>query len=295
MGKKMGRDDTPRRLLTHRFLSEALPFNIHPHTLDMPFELHWHEFFEMTYVWEGQGVNRINGLECPLEPGALFLLTPSDFHEIFGNERTPLQMVNVHFTERMIGEEVLNLIFQTTGSRRDGSRQFTLEPPLRQRIEDEIGVLLREFQRKEDGFASFLRATLERILLELLRLMRRHVRYPERNPFTGYKPAIRQALLFIHTHFRQPMSLESAAKEAGLTPAYFSTSFHHSTGIPFQKYIQELRLEFARSLLHGTSVSVTEICHGAGFSTLTHFEKIFKEKYGVSPKQYQQRSTQRSL
>jgi AraC-like DNA-binding protein len=179
----------------------------------------------------------------------------------------------------MIGEEVFHLIFQTTGGRNHGNRQIRLEPPLRDQIERDIEVLLREAAEVEEGYASFLRATLERILLELLRMLRRHGRFAANDPFTGYKPSIRQALLYIHNHFRQPLSLEEAAGEAGLSPAYFSACFHESTGIPFQKYIRDLRLEFARSLLAGTSVSVTEICHGSG-------EKVFKEKYGHSPKRY---------
>jgi AraC-like DNA-binding protein len=57
--------------------------------------------------------------------------------------------------------------------------------------------------------------------------------------------------------------------------------------VPFQSYIQELRLSFAKSLLGSAHISVTEACHAAGFNTLTHFEKAFKRKYGKTPRFFQ--------
>lgn len=49
---------------------------IHPGTIP----LHWHEFYELSYVVSGKGEHRLNGSSYPLSSGTIFLLTPADFH-----------------------------------------------------------------------------------------------------------------------------------------------------------------------------------------------------------------------
>ncbi|WJH33318.1 helix-turn-helix domain-containing protein [Paenibacillus sp. CC-CFT747] len=61
--------------------------------------------------------------------------------------------------------------------------------------------------------------------------------------------------------------------------------------MPFQAYLQHLRLTFAVSLLSASRLTITEVCHISGFQTLTHFERVFKSRYGVSPRRYQKRRT----
>jgi AraC-like DNA-binding protein len=84
--------------------------------------------------------------------------------------------------------------------------------------------------------------------------------------------------------------LEDASKQARLAPNYFSDVFRRATGISFQHYLQELRISFARSLLRASSLPVTDICYASGFRTLTHFERVFKQKYGLTPRAYRQES-----
>ena len=74
-----------------------------------------------------------------------------------------------------------------------------------------------------------------------------------------------------------------------------SKNFRHAvkknkkeTGVEFQKYIQELRLDFAMNLLKLSKLSVTEACFESGFNTLPHFSQTFKKKFGMSPETIKQ-------
>jgi AraC-like DNA-binding protein len=95
--------------------------------------------------------------------------------------------------------------------------------------------------------------------------------------------ALRGAVRHVDRHFREPLTLSSVAAEAHLSPNYFSERFRQLTGTAFQLYLQERRLRFARSLLAATSLSVTEVCHAAGFGSLSHFGRAYRRRYGVSP------------
>jgi AraC family transcriptional regulator, exoenzyme S synthesis regulatory protein ExsA len=55
------------------------------------------------------------------------------------------------------------------------------------------------------------------------------------------------------------------------------------------KWLTQKRLEHARSLLETSRKSVGEVAFNSGFENLSHFSRIFKEKYGVSPLQHQNR------
>jgi AraC-like DNA-binding protein len=90
-------------------------------------------------------------------------------------------------------------------------------------------------------------------------------------------------VLYVDRHFREPISLAAAAARAHLSPNYFSERFRDFTGQPFQVYLQERRLRVARSLLASTKLSVTEVCHAAGFNSLSHFGRAFRRRYGVPP------------
>ena len=49
------------------------------------------------------------------------------------------------------------------------------------------------------------------------------------------------------------------------------------------KWIINRRLEAAYNLIRQGGANITEICYQVGFKNLSHFSKIFKEKYGVAP------------
>jgi AraC-like DNA-binding protein len=55
--------------------------------------------------------------------------------------------------------------------------------------------------------------------------------------------------------------------------------------MPFGAYLQDVRLRFALSVLQSSSVSITEACYISGFSNLSHFTRVFKKKFGYSPRE----------
>jgi AraC-like DNA-binding protein len=99
----------------------------------------------------------------------------------------------------------------------------------------------------------------------------------------GADAAMRQAVLYVDRHFREPLTLAEVAAQAHLSPNYCSQRFREVAGTSFQAYLQERRLRFARSLLEATGLAVTEVCHAAGFGDLSHFGRVYRRRYGVPP------------
>ncbi|WP_186445702.1 AraC family transcriptional regulator [Paenibacillus cremeus] len=277
----------PRRLTNDQFLSPSAPFHIYHQLVRERWELHWHEFYELCFVIGGSGTNILNGEPHRLAPGSMFLLTPADFHEIYPDDGGRIELFNVVFKEGCVDEAIHELLFRDLAE-----LAVRFEAEQASGMEAEFRRIWKEAMEPRTGGAMVVRGTLERILIELVRECERQTlefRKLGESGSTLY-PTVHRALVYMHHHFRSPLTLEDAAGQAQLHPNYFSECFRKMTGHSFQQYLLDLRLTFARSLLTASDLPVTEICHASGFNTLTHFERVFKRRFGQSPRHYMRKS-----
>lgn len=102
---------------------------------------------------------------------------------------------------------------------------------------------------------------------------------------------LRRALAFIRENFTDSdLCLDDVARHAYLSRYHFSRVFKARTGTGFIGHVTELRLENASTLLLTTDMSVTSICHAVGYRDLSHFERVFRKRYGVTPSTYRTRA-----
>jgi AraC-like DNA-binding protein len=87
-------------------------------------------------------------------------------------------------------------------------------------------------------------------------------------------------------NFQHDLSMEDFAKLCGRSLSSFKRDvkafFNETPG----NFLKNKRLEFAKSLLKSSDLSVNEVCYECGFKNPSHFNKIFKAKYQLPPKQY---------
>lgn len=94
----------------------------------------------------------------------------------------------------------------------------------------------------------------------------------------------------INERFSDPrFSLSALADEIGYDPKYLSSLFKKKKGIPFTRYLRDLRIRHAVFLMEQGVLSVKNIAILSGFGDALYFSKIFKETMGVSPKSYLER------
>jgi AraC-like DNA-binding protein len=89
-------------------------------------------------------------------------------------------------------------------------------------------------------------------------------------------------------HYAEPLSLESVARQAGYSRFHFLRAFRKAYGETPRAYLTRRRIERARDLLRSANLTVTEICHMVGFSSLGSFSDRFTEVVGCSPSQYRE-------
>ena len=99
-------------------------------------------------------------------------------------------------------------------------------------------------------------------------------------------PVIKKVCDYIDNNLSKDISLEESADFAGVSSFYLSKLFKEEKGETFINFLSDKRLEKARQLLENTELSIKEITAEVGYNDQNYFSRIFKNKYGLSPKEY---------
>ena len=95
-----------------------------------------------------------------------------------------------------------------------------------------------------------------------------------------------QALQEITLHFREPLQIAHIASKTRISPRHLTRIFHEYTGQTINEYLTRLRLSHAQRLLVTTRRTITDIMYDSGFSSPTHFYKVFRQQTDCTPAQY---------
>ncbi len=101
---------------------------------------------------------------------------------------------------------------------------------------------------------------------------------------------LRRVLEFMAQHIEDEMSLDDLADAACLSPFHFNRMFARRMGMPPHRYISEMRLERAKTLLALGLVPLAEIALISCFSSQSNFSRAFRRATGTSPLEFRSRT-----
>ena len=268
----------PRILSVSEYLPNQIKINVTKRVIDFFFPAHGHEFYEIEFVTDGRARYIVNNKEFTLEKGSLYFVTPADIHRVEVLDSSTATVINIQFDEKSV-EPSLMLSFLNLSRdaccKLDGA-DFSSALEL-------FNLLYREYCGKKEYKNICLKNYLENILILFLRT------YTKSGFITDDEnKSMSRAVVYVHSKFREGITLKQAAEFCGFAPQYFSSKFHAHTGMTFKEYVDRLRLSYAENLLKSTSLSITEICFSSGFKNVSSFIRRFGEKHGISPSKYRQ-------
>jgi len=103
---------------------------------------------------------------------------------------------------------------------------------------------------------------------------------------TDTNPIIKKVCDYVEQNLSKDISLEMAADFAGVSSFYLSKLFKEEKGETFINFVSDKRLEKSCELLAETELSIKEITAQVGYNDQNYYSRIFKSKYGFSPKEY---------
>ena len=108
----------------------------------------------------------------------------------------------------------------------------------------------------------------------------------EKNDIRKNVDVVYEVQKYISVNFSQKLSLSELAKMFSVSEGHLSRTFRKKTGKTVSQYIMDIRLTSARRLLESSSMSVRDIAENVGFSSLNHFDKMFKKDHGFTHTEY---------
>lgn len=100
---------------------------------------------------------------------------------------------------------------------------------------------------------------------------------------------LRSILLYIHGHYREPITRTDIARAIGYNESYISHVFSDVLQTSLTDYIHSLRIYDAARMLEQTRASVTHIASYLGFGSLRNFNRVFLKQTGMTPRDYRTR------
>ena len=235
------------------------------HRSVLSFPLHTHDYFEIEIITSGQGKQNINGRECDIYRGCVTLLTPADFHSVEIPCDGFLTLWNIPLDETLLTESLSQLFFRNSGS------CTTLPDNVLEKVLCAAELLEKEVA--DNGYARPLTDYIMSLITS-----------ETSAESTQYSP-IREAIMYIDTHFRESPTLAESAKRACLSTVYFGNLFKKVTGETYINYLNTRKVDCAAMLLE-SGMSVTEACFSSGFGSLSGFLHTFRKYMGTSPESY---------
>ncbi|HYF51925.1 MAG TPA: AraC family transcriptional regulator [Planctomycetota bacterium] len=119
-------------------------------------------------------------------------------------------------------------------------------------------------------------------------LMQQFTRFTDQPGGPDTPPSHRALAKFhdkLQRHACEDISIEQLAEESGATADHLRELFRERFGMRPVEYRTGLRLAKARELLSSTNMNVKEVAHKAGFADPLYFSRVFRQQFGISPRE----------
>ncbi|MFF5207185.1 helix-turn-helix domain-containing protein [Streptosporangium sp. NPDC000396] len=100
--------------------------------------------------------------------------------------------------------------------------------------------------------------------------------------------AVLRVIESMHENLGEQITIDDMARTAMFSKFHFSRVFQRVTGLSPGRFLSAVRLQEAKRLLASTSLTVTDISHRVGYSSVGTFSSRFTSSVGVSPTKYRQ-------
>lgn len=230
-----------------------------------------HPMPELTYVDRGELHSVTEGEDILLKQGDIAFFGPNQWHMHYADIGVAPQYVTISFD--LEGADITPLL----------NRKFCAP----QSAVSLIHQMLRE-QEQPDRFSSdMIISYLSTLVLTLLR----HADTPGTKPkasntIHSENEIIQRAQRYISTHIREKLSVPLIAKMVGISPSYLAALFHKHLQISPGEYVRRIKLQESKQMIREGHLNFTEISATLQYSTVQHFSRQFKEKFGITPSEY---------
>lgn len=243
--------------------------------------LHTQPTWELTYIVHGHGMRTISDITQRFSPGEVVLVPPNMPH-----------LWEFDKKQKMV--ENITVIFNTDSLLQLGAQFEEMAEVVRKiiRISDSVSFTGESLHRLHHLLASASkmdRADRFATLLQVLNLIARSSDCTTVGHATKSNKDVewlKKVAIYVSCNYKRDITIDTMAFHMGMGHTSFCVKFRKAAGKTFFTYLNEYRLWVACCLLAQGELSMSQVCYSSGFSNLPYFDRLFKQHFGVSPRQY---------
>lgn len=257
------------------------------------FPMHWHDEMEIIKIIKGKYIVNINLKEYVVEEGDIVILKPCTLHSFKQYENEKMVSKTIMFDLSMLNSNVTDacsIKYFTPFLDNKVSYPTILKPSDKgyKNIKNCIDKLFLCYEEKNE----FFELQLKSYLFELFYILFKEC-FEIHDCSTKIKDDttndIKAILEYIKINYMNPISIKDLANVVNFSEHYFMRFFKKYMGMTCVDYINEYRLKIATNLLQTTDMTIMEIALKVGVNNISYFNRIFKKKFNLTPKEYRKK------
>ncbi len=259
---------------------------------------HWHPEIEVTAVLSGEVEIFINNTSFILKAGEGFFINANVMHKqaaLPDSDEYPV-LATICFLPDFIGDCGENLIFRKyimpiTGSKTLRCVKLSPENKWQQEMINAVCRVCKLSEKHSFGYELRCRDIMSEMWCSLAENVNEAAPMPvDRRTITSEK-RLKKMLSYIYENYQNEMTVEDIANAANISKSECFRCFRSMIEKKPVEFLNEYRLKKSLELLSSTDMPVTEVCLSCGFGHISYFGKLFREAYGMSPRDYRSKAS----
>ncbi len=256
------------------------------------FPWHWHKEVEFFYMREGRLEYHLPSGSYTFDKGEGGFINANVPHMTRCEEKDPCVQIEHIFLPQMLGGQEHNVLMRKYINPITENPDFDLfrfDPANweHQAIIDILRDAYDIYMEKYEGYEFDILSRMS-LLWKSFFFLTEKQRQEKKTAF--HSDRIKTMMEFIAAHYHEKLILKQIADSSYISVRECCRCFHETLGISPFAYLMDYRLHKSCDLLSHTSLSITEIGTACGFDSSSYFGKVFRKKFGCSPREYRRQS-----
>jgi AraC-like DNA-binding protein len=272
------------------------PYNTYLCSIPLDFPevpLHWHDELELVYIKKGCGTITVDFREYPVKAPALLIILPRQLHSIGQQNDSSMEYENIIFhpsllISRQTDATATEFFLPLFSGQITVPTLFSPSNPDYTDIIAPIDCCDEISRTKPQGYELFIKSQLFQFFYVLSNRCR-----TQTTPTVERKTLEKMKLVlkYIENNYMKKITIADIAATVNFSESHFMRYFKDTMGISFIVYLKDYRLTMAARLLSASDSSILDIAAESGFDNLSYFNRAFKQKYDMTPRQFRKIQT----
>lgn len=249
------------------------------------FPLHWHDDFELIYCADGQIQVTVWGKSYILCSGDIVLILPHAVHSIEQGNSDGGEYFNIMFHPSLFKGIEGDLCYDKyvlpfLNDEKTLDCFYPADSYFNQTILPCVQSLLAH---RRESYTTYELMIKSNLFLLLYHMIQQSTTTSDNNALQLSYSRLKNALYYVQKFYDHDITIKEAARQCGFSESHFMKLFKELTGMSFNAYLVNYRLELAAKQLAETDLKVIDIMENCGFHNQSYFTRAFHKKYQKAP------------